>query len=148
LAADEIVLDGNAVLGPVDPQIGHFPAVSILKAIQVKDVNELDDETLILGDIAEKAIRQVKSTVIEILADKLGEESAREIAVQLTEGQWTHDHPITCRELSTMGLQACGILPKEIYELMDLFPQPLRSRASVQYIPVPYQKPDRGTKSG
>ncbi|MGI5823456.1 MAG: SDH family Clp fold serine proteinase, partial [Dethiobacteria bacterium] len=30
LAADEIVMDENAVLGPVDPQIGNYPAVSIL----------------------------------------------------------------------------------------------------------------------
>jgi ClpP class serine protease len=30
LAADEIVMDRNAVLGPVDPQIGELPAASIL----------------------------------------------------------------------------------------------------------------------
>ena len=32
LAADEIVMDRNAVLGPVDPQIGNIPAASIIKA--------------------------------------------------------------------------------------------------------------------
>lgn len=30
LAADQIVMGENAVLGPVDPQVGNFPAVSIL----------------------------------------------------------------------------------------------------------------------
>jgi ClpP class serine protease len=138
LAADEIVMDANAVLGPVDPQIAGYPAVSIMKAIQRKDVNELDDKTLILGDVAEKAIRQVKHTVISILRDRLGEEKAQEVASQLTEGQWTHDYPLTCNELTAMGLSACGILPNEIYELMDHFPQPVRSRPSVQYIPIPY----------
>ena len=138
LAADEIVMDGNAVLGPVDPQIGRYPAVSILKAVQSKDVNEVDDETLILADIAEKAIKQVKNRVYEILLDKLGEEKAREVAATLTEGQWTHDHPITCSEISMLGLPACGILPREIYELMDHFPQPMKTRPSVQYIPIPY----------
>jgi ClpP class serine protease len=31
LAADEIVMDSNAVLGQVDPQIGEMPAASIVK---------------------------------------------------------------------------------------------------------------------
>jgi ClpP class serine protease len=138
LAADEILMDGNAVLGPVDPQIGRFPAVSILKAVKAKDVNEVDDETLILADIAEKAIKQVTKSVYEILLDRLGEEKAREVSATLTQGQWTHDYPISCNELATLGLPACGILPTEIYELMDHFPQPMRTRPSVQYIPVPY----------
>ena len=30
LAADEIVMDANAVLGPVDPQLGQYPAASLL----------------------------------------------------------------------------------------------------------------------
>jgi ClpP class serine protease len=33
LAADEIVMDENAVLGPVDPQLGQYPAASILKVV-------------------------------------------------------------------------------------------------------------------
>lgn len=140
LAADEIVMDGNAVLGPVDPQLGRYPAVSILKAVQAKDANEVDDETLILADVAEKAIRQVKKTIKEILLDKLGEVKAEEVANLLTEGQWTHDYPITCAELGEMGLNACGLLPQEIYEMMDHFPQPIRIRSAVQYIPIPYDK--------
>ena len=30
LAADEIVIDTHAVLGPVDPQLGQYAAASIL----------------------------------------------------------------------------------------------------------------------
>jgi len=37
LAADEIVMDPNAVVGPVDPQLGEYPAVSILKTIKQKE---------------------------------------------------------------------------------------------------------------
>jgi ClpP class serine protease len=36
LAAAEIVMDRNAVLGPVDPQIGDVAASSILKVVQLK----------------------------------------------------------------------------------------------------------------
>jgi len=51
LAADEIIMDPNAVLGPVDPQLSEYPAASILKAVSQKDKNEVDDKTLILADI-------------------------------------------------------------------------------------------------
>jgi len=37
LAADEIVMDENAVLGPVDPQIGNYPAASILRVLDQKE---------------------------------------------------------------------------------------------------------------
>src|SRR6267378_3408026 len=72
LAADEIVLDPNAVLGPVDPQLGESPAASVVKAVAQKDKNKVDDETLILADISEKAIAQLKKTVHQILKDKVG----------------------------------------------------------------------------
>ena len=59
LAADEIVMSDYAVLGPVDPQLGEYPAASILKAAHQKPVAEVDDKTLILADQAEKAIAQM-----------------------------------------------------------------------------------------
>jgi len=36
MATDEIVMDENAVLGPVDPQINQFPAASLLKVVEDK----------------------------------------------------------------------------------------------------------------
>ncbi len=59
LAADEIVMDPNAVLGPVDPQLGDTAAASVLKVVEEKDVNKIDDRTLILADVARKALKQV-----------------------------------------------------------------------------------------
>src|SRR5881296_2268785 len=70
LAADEIVMSEYAVLGPVDPQLGQYPAASILKAVARKPVAEVDDQTLILADQAEKAVSQVRESVQELLADK------------------------------------------------------------------------------
>ena len=43
LAADEIVIDGNAVLGPIDPQLGEFPAASVLKVVERKPIDKIDD---------------------------------------------------------------------------------------------------------
>ena len=46
LAADEIVMQNHAVLGPVDPQLGEYPAASVIKVIKKKDVNKVDDKTI------------------------------------------------------------------------------------------------------
>src|ERR1700680_5028627 len=56
LAANEIVMSPHAVLGPIDPQLGQFPAASILKAVARKPVADIDDQTLIMADQAETAI--------------------------------------------------------------------------------------------
>ena len=58
----------------------------------------------------------------------------------LTEGRWTHDYPITYEEAKLMGLPVSNELPAEIHELMELFPQAIQRRPSVEYIPVPYRK--------
>ncbi len=138
LAADEIVMDENAVLGPVDPQLGEYPAASLVKVVREKDRNRVEDRTLILADVAEKAIGQMRSFVQELLEDKMPEEKARELAALLSEGTWTHDYPIKCGDLKRMGLKVSNQMPPEIYALMRLYPQSGQRRPSVQYIPVPY----------
>jgi ClpP class serine protease len=137
LAADEIIMDENAVLGPVDPQIGKYPAVSILKAVEQKNKNRLEDQTLILADIASKAVKQVEDTIFRLLLKHLDEENARETARSLSQGNWTHDFPLTSEMLKEFGLQICNDVPWEIYSLMALYPQPAQRRPSVQYIPLP-----------
>ncbi len=141
LAADEIVMDENAVLGPIDPQLGQYPASSVLRVMEQKDINKIDDETLILADMAKKALVQTKRTVIEILTGNgMGPEKAEELAEALTSGQWTHDYPITMEEARKLGLPVQSEMPREVYALMSLYPQPVRRQPSVQYIPVPYRK--------
>ncbi|SHE32254.1 serine protease, ClpP class [Desulforamulus putei DSM 12395] len=138
LAADEIVMDCNAVLGPVDPQIGQFPAASILEAVRLKGPQRVDDNTLILADMSAKAMAQVEDFITYLLSDNLGEEKAREIAVILSNGRWTHDYPISCEFLQQLGLPVSTSLPPEVFAIMDLYPQPPQRRPSVQYIPLPY----------
>ncbi len=137
LAADEIIMDPHAVLGPVDPQLMNMPAPSILNAVKKKDPNEVDDQTLIMADIAEKAINQVREFVYELLKDKMGEERAREVAKILTEGRWTHDYPITVETAKKLGLNVSTNVPEEVYELMELYPQPLMQRQGVEFVPTP-----------
>ncbi|MCS7168727.1 MAG: ATP-dependent Clp protease proteolytic subunit [Gemmatales bacterium] len=139
LAADEIVMDSHAVLGPVDPQLGEYPAASIVKVAKSKNINDLDDRTLILADIAEKALTQLEKEVLELLQDKMPFDQAKQLAAKLTQGIWTHDHPISYHEARDLGLPVSCNMPVEFYELMTLFPQPVRQQPSVQYIPQPYR---------
>src|SRR3989475_3195257 len=134
LAADEIVMSEYAVLGPVDPQLGQYPAASILKAVARKPVAEVDDETLILADEAEKAVSQVRESVRELLADKRPEK-AEELARLLSEGTWTHDHPITYETAKSFGLPVRCDIPSEFLDLMNLYPQPVRRQPTVEYLP-------------
>ena len=134
LSADEIVMCEHAVLGPLDPQLGQMPAVSVLNVVQKKPINEIDDSTLILADQAEKAIRQMKKTIIEIVSRSHSQEKALDIADKLVSGKWTHDYPISAEEAKKLGLPVSTDMPKEIMLLMNLYPQPVRQ--SVEYIPV------------
>jgi ClpP class serine protease len=139
LAADEIVMDENAVLGPVDPQLGQWPASSILKVVEQKQANEVEDETLIMADIARKAVGQIRSLIVNILSHgQMPCDQAESLAELLSSGVWTHDYPISVSDAKEMGLPMNTEMPPEIYQLMNLFPQAGRGRPSVLYIPVPY----------
>jgi ClpP class serine protease len=136
LAAHEIVMDANAVLGPVDPQIGDMPAASILRVLNLKQVNRIKDETLELADVAAKARLQVASFVTELLLSRLPKDKAVSLATVLTEGRWTHDFPITVDLARELGLRVSTEMPRIVYEVMDLFPQGGADRPSVLYVPL------------
>ncbi|MGC9016956.1 MAG: SDH family Clp fold serine proteinase [Caldimicrobium sp.] len=140
LACDEIVMDEHAVLGPVDPQIEGYPAASILRLLKKKPIEKIEDKTLILADISEMALKQMKENLKLILNDKYPPEKIEELAEILSQGHFTHDHPITFEEAKKLGLPVRTDMPIEIYQLMKLFPQPVRSVPSVEYLPLPKKK--------
>jgi ClpP class serine protease len=135
LAADEVVMSEYAVMGPVDPQLGQYPAASILKTVARKPVKDTDDNTLILADQAEKAMAQIHDSVRELLSDKLPGGKAEELARKLSEGTWTHDHPITVDTAKSFGLPVRSDIPAEFLDLMSLYPQPVRRQPTVEYLP-------------
>ena len=142
LASDQIVMDDNAVLGPIDPQLGEYPAASILNVLVHKPVEEIDDRTLILADVARKALAQVKEVAREILKRGMEVEDPDRIeylADVLTQGKWTHDYPITVEQARALGLPVDTAMPREIHRLMDLYPQTAQRRPSVEYVPIPYR---------
>ena len=143
LAAAEIVMDRNAVLGPVDPQIGDIAASSILKAVEIKK-GTASDETLMMADMAVKARVQVASFIADILTKRLPRKNAEELAVVLSEGRWTHDFPITVQAAQKLGFPVSTDMPRRVYELMDLYHQANPRRPSVIYVPMRSIGPAKG----
>lgn len=147
LAADEIVMSEHAVLGPVDPQLGQQPAASILKVIRQKPISDIDDQTLVLADQAEKAIAQVKYQLEQLLTDNYPAGQAAELATLLSSGTWTHDYPITYDRALGLGLHVSKAISEDMLNLMQLYPQPTRRQPSVEYTPLPYRS-ERRSASG
>jgi len=141
LAADEILMDPQAVLGPVDPQIGTqkgtYAATSILMIVETKTRDEIDDETLYLAEEARKAVDQMKYTFKQLLSDKFEVEEVEKIITNLVSGKYTHDFPITAEATcELLGKCALTELPIEVYQLMDFYKMDKPQRKGIEYVPL------------
>jgi ClpP class serine protease len=133
LAADEIVVESHASLGPVDPQLGQYPAASLIEVAQ--QPGDHDDQTLIMADVGRKAIAQVEGFTERMLARSMDRARACEVARLMATGVWTHDHPLQHEELKMLGLPATVGVPELERELMTLYPQPRGRTPAVEYVP-------------
>jgi ClpP class serine protease len=135
LAADEIVMGEFSVLGPIDPQIAGFPAASIAKVPKIKPIEQVFDLTLVLADVSEKALDQVKRGAVELLTPQMEEGAARALAEKLAGGHWTHDYALTAEEARSLGLPVKVAMPTQILDLMKLYPQPVQ-QSGVDFLPL------------
>jgi ClpP class serine protease len=135
LAADEIVLGEFSVLGPIDPQIAGFPAASIVKARDSKPIADVFDLTLVLADVSEKALAQVKRGAVELLTPRMEQAAAEALAAKLAGGHWTHDYALTATEAAALGLPVKVGMPADVLELMKLYPQPVQ-QSGVEFLPI------------
>lgn len=135
LAADEIVLGEFSMLGPIDPQIAGLPAASIVKARDAKPIAEVFDLTLVLADVSEKALAQVKRGAVELLTPRMEQAAAEALAAKLAGGHWTHDYALTASEASELGLPVRVGMPLDVMALMKLYPQPIQ-QSGVEFLPV------------
>jgi ClpP class serine protease len=135
LAADEIVMGEFSVLGPIDPQILGLPAASIVRARDSKPIADVFDLTLVLADVGEKAVAQVKQGAVELMTPRLDQSAAEAIAENLAGGYWTHDYALTANEARALGLPVKVGMPLQVMEFMKLYPQPIR-QSGVEYLPI------------
>ena len=135
LAADEVVLGEFSMLGPIDPQIAGLPAASIVRARDSKPIEHVFDLTLVLADVSEKALAQVKRGAVELLTPRLDQAAAEKLAEKLAGGHWTHDYALTAQEATELGLPVKVGMPTAVLELMKLYPQPVQ-RSGVEFLPI------------
>jgi ClpP class serine protease len=133
LAANEIVMGEFSMLGPIDPQILGLPAASIVKARDSKPIANVFDLTLVLADMSDKALAQLRRGAIELLTPRLEQAAAEALAAKLTDGHWTHDYALTASEAKELGLPIKVGMPAEVMELMQLYPQPVQ-RSGVEFL--------------
>ena len=135
LAADEIVLGEFSMLGPIDPQLLGLPAASIVAARDAKPVDKVFDLTLVLADVSEKALAQVKRGAVDLMTPRMDKAKAKKIAEKLAGGHWTHDYALTAEEAASIGLPVKVGMPNQVLDLMKLYPAPVQ-RSGVEYLPI------------
>jgi len=142
LAADEIVMDPYAALGPVDPQVadqtGVYPVASLIRVLETKNVNKIDDRTLVLADEGKKALRQVHTLVRRLIDTHYPVEIRDRILDELASGMYSHDHPFMANEAAALlGGRVNTAVPQEVYDLMAFYRMEIgRRRPGVEYVPA------------
>jgi ClpP class serine protease len=135
LAADEIVMSDHAVLGPIDPQIAGAPAASWIKIARAKPIGSVQDETLLLADISEKVLEQMRKQACELMQGNYSHDGSCAISDLLASGKWSHDYPITVPEAKDLGLRVSTDMPDDVLDLTALYAQTDIRKPSVYYTP-------------
>ncbi len=136
LGANEIVMDKDASLGPIDPQIGDllrgvFPAPSWLHVAAKKGL-KADDTTLMMSDISEKVLNFMRTMVNELLDGKFEDKEKQEQVVEkLIGGEMVHAQLISAKDARGLGLTVSTELPPEIHDFMKCF---RAVRSNVEYL--------------
>jgi len=140
LAANEIIMDKDAVIGPIDPQIGDllhgtYPAPSWIYAAETKK-EKADDTTLIMSDISRKALNLTRQVAHEILEGKIqpgpaGENRLDTVVEKLVSGEMIHSTPLSASEAKELGLPVSTDFPEDVHEFMKLF-RPVKR--SIEYV--------------
>jgi ClpP class serine protease len=142
LAADEIVMDPYAALGPVDPQVvdqtGVYPVASLLRLLETKTIDKIDDRTLVLADEGKKALRQVHALVRRLIDPKYSGDLRERILDELASGMYSHDHPFMANDATALlGSRVTTSVPQEVYDLMAFYRMEIgRRRPGVEYVPA------------
>ncbi len=121
IAADEILMGRESILGPLDPQLAGFSAGTILRLLRRKPVEMISDDKLLLAENAQRSLDQTKEFVKWLLEGKMPNAKREALAVFLTGGYISHETPIVPGVLRSYGLPVREGLPEGVYELFSTF---------------------------
>jgi ClpP class serine protease len=129
LGANEIVMDPDAVMGPVDPQVGDLlhgwhSAASWAKIAREKGMTA-EDTTLALGDVSAKLLEGTRQAVVELIEGKV--KDPEPLLRRLVEGGYAHGYPLSPKEMQALGLPVSTALPGKVHELLTMYRGPRRA---------------------
>jgi ClpP class serine protease len=120
LAADEIQMEDFAVLGPLDPQINGMASGAILELLAKKPIESVSDEMIIMADLAQKSIEEVKGFIDWFLEDKeMTKKERKTLADFLVGGYVAHSRPLSFATLTALKLPVTQGVPPLVYELFE-----------------------------
>ena len=119
LAADEIVLSPQAVLGPIDTQfpVQHLgrmmPARAVLDLCASKRRSRIHDELVELGIECKRSLAQDHKAALALMQGTYSRSVAERIAHTLNDGTLTHGFPVTHAHAQKLGLNVSLAMPPE-----------------------------------
>ncbi|MBI3461385.1 ATP-dependent Clp protease proteolytic subunit, partial [Candidatus Acetothermia bacterium] len=120
LAADEILMERFSVLGPLDPQINGMASGALVNLIPKKPIEMIADETIILADVAEKALKEVSGYIAWFLGGKKISKGQVKLIVEfLTGGYVAHSRPLSYETLAGLKLPAKQGVPELVWKLFS-----------------------------
>jgi membrane-bound ClpP family serine protease len=120
--ANEIYMGKNAYMGPVDPQLSSFSAISISnyasKLSTKQNLSWIGDLICLAGNSAELAITRVEELVEQVYKERsLDSESTLKELV----GKHSHDKPLFYSQLTDiLPIDTHDGIPKDVLELYHL----------------------------
>lgn len=124
LSAREIVMDENAVLGPIDPQIqaqkGTVPAVAVVDVEKNFGREKLSGDMLILWSMSKRALSQMEIFLKEVVLKDSPNAVKQSVINKLLYTHTTHDCPLFAEDLKKIGLSVKAEIPQEIKKIIDL----------------------------
>ena len=119
LAADEIMMEKYSILAPVEPQIDEMPANWIMAILKRKPVETIADRTILLAEKARMEAENASEFVKWLLADKMAEEQAGQVANFLVGGFMASTTPITLDVARAIGLNVTEGVPEKVHQLFE-----------------------------
>lgn len=121
LAANEIMMEKDSILGPLDPQIAGYPARSLITLPMRKPIETVSDQMVVLSEVARRSLDQTHEFVKWLLEDKLPAKEREAVAEFFTGGFLSHDTPIVSKVVQELGLKVREGVPDEVYELFRTY---------------------------
>ena len=106
LAADEIVMEENATLGPFDVQLfGVVPAFDILEMIKGREGKDISELWEVLGHKSRKNVDADEELIRRALGDRYEKKVVDQVISHMLGEKFDHSHTFSPYELREMGLE-------------------------------------------